>query len=261
MKKLFTLLAAVLFTIQIQAQCITGMPNDTAICSYNLGGGNSLPFTLGGNPSIVGGVAPFNYSWSIDTFTAFPFSPTLNYVVYASHFLDDTTSSNPTLNSLFYSGGSQVFYLTITDANGLSCVDTFRCHSSEWMITMWDAGDNVILGDSIEIFPNVGMEGAIAPFTYVWSPSTFLSDTTVCCPWSSPTTFISYSVVVTDSIGCQISSSFDVFVLPTSIEEQSQNKTLLKVTDVLGRKSKGTKNTPLFYIYDDGTVEKKIIIE
>jgi hypothetical protein len=48
---------------------------------------------------------------------------------------------------------------------------------------------------------------------------------------------------------------------PLSITEQSQNKTLLKVTDVLGRKSKGTKNTPLFYIYDDGTVEKRIIIE
>jgi len=47
----------------------------------------------------------------------------------------------------------------------------------------------------------------------------------------------------------------------TSVEEQTQNKTLLKVTDVLGRKSKGIKNTPLFYIYEDGTVEKRIIIE
>jgi len=32
----------------------------------------------------------------------------------------------------------------------------------------------------------------------------------------------------------------------------------LRTTDVLGRE---TKNEPLFYIYDDGTVEKKIIIE
>ncbi len=35
---------------------------------------------------------------------------------------------------------------------------------------------------------------------------------------------------------------------------------LLKIVDVLGRESKPKKNTPLFYIYDDGTVEKKIII-
>ena len=36
---------------------------------------------------------------------------------------------------------------------------------------------------------------------------------------------------------------------------------LFKVTDILGRETKVTKNEALFYIYDDGTVEKKIIIE
>ena len=36
---------------------------------------------------------------------------------------------------------------------------------------------------------------------------------------------------------------------------------LLKITDLLGRETKGTKNEVLFYIYNDGTVEKKIIIE
>jgi hypothetical protein len=38
-------------------------------------------------------------------------------------------------------------------------------------------------------------------------------------------------------------------------------KKLLKITDILGRETKGTKNDVLFYIYDDGTVEKRIIIE
>ena len=38
------------------------------------------------------------------------------------------------------------------------------------------------------------------------------------------------------------------------------NKKLLKVTDLLGRETKAT-NQLLFYIYDDGTVEKKVIIE
>jgi Leucine-rich repeat (LRR) protein len=47
----------------------------------------------------------------------------------------------------------------------------------------------------------------------------------------------------------------------TSIQEHSTNKELLKVTDILGRKTKGTKNEVLFYIYDDGTVEKRIVIE
>ena len=45
----------------------------------------------------------------------------------------------------------------------------------------------------------------------------------------------------------------------TDIEEHSTNKELLKVTDLLGRETKQT-NQPLFYIYDDGTVEKRIVI-
>ena len=40
----------------------------------------------------------------------------------------------------------------------------------------------------------------------------------------------------------------------------STNKQILKVTDLLGRKTKKT-NQPLLYIYDDGTVEKRIIID
>jgi len=48
---------------------------------------------------------------------------------------------------------------------------------------------------------------------------------------------------------------------PTAIEEHTTYKELLKVTDLLARETKETKNVPLFYIYDDGTVEKRIIIK
>ena len=47
----------------------------------------------------------------------------------------------------------------------------------------------------------------------------------------------------------------------SAIQEHTTNKELLKVTDLLGRETKGTKNEVLFYIYDDGTVEKRIVIE
>ena len=39
------------------------------------------------------------------------------------------------------------------------------------------------------------------------------------------------------------------------------NKQLIKIVDLLGRDSEGLINQPLFYIYDDGTVEKRIVIE
>ena len=47
----------------------------------------------------------------------------------------------------------------------------------------------------------------------------------------------------------------------TFIEENYQSSRLIKVVDILGRKSTEKQNSLLFYIYDDGTVEKKIIIE
>ena len=50
---------------------------------------------------------------------------------------------------------------------------------------------------------------------------------------------------------------------PTAIIDinASSNRKLISIVDVLGRESKGTRNEPLFYIYDDGSVEKQIIIE
>ena len=47
----------------------------------------------------------------------------------------------------------------------------------------------------------------------------------------------------------------------TSIEENYQSSRLIKVVDILGRKSIEKQNSILFYIYDNGKVDKKIIIE
>ena len=47
----------------------------------------------------------------------------------------------------------------------------------------------------------------------------------------------------------------------TGLHENYQDRKLIKVFDILGRQSIERKNTFLFYIYNDGTVEKRIIIE
>jgi hypothetical protein len=49
--------------------------------------------------------------------------------------------------------------------------------------------------------------------------------------------------------------------IPTSVDELNKGINLLRIVDVLGRETKKESNIPLFYFYDDGTVEKKIIIE
>jgi hypothetical protein len=43
--------------------------------------------------------------------------------------------------------------------------------------------------------------------------------------------------------------------------QTEDRKHLLRITDLLGREKKSNKNELLFYNYDDGTVEKKIILE
>ena len=47
----------------------------------------------------------------------------------------------------------------------------------------------------------------------------------------------------------------------TSLIELTNKKQLIKIIDILGRESKDLKSQPLFYIYDDLTVEKKLILE
>jgi hypothetical protein len=48
----------------------------------------------------------------------------------------------------------------------------------------------------------------------------------------------------------------------TSISEgNTSNKQLIRITDMLGRNVSATTNATLFYIYDDGSVEKKMILK
>ena len=54
-------------------------------------------------------------------------------------------------------------------------------------------------------------------------------------------------------IDCNTSSNHEINII--------QNKKLLTITDILGREIKEMKNTLLFYLYDDGTLEKRIILE
>ena len=59
-------------------------------------------------------------------------------------------------------------------------------------------------------------------------------------------------LIKTDGNGNIVSS----FTIPIS-----SNRELKNVVDILGREVNPEKNQPLFYIYDDGTVEKRIVIE
>ena len=50
------------------------------------------------------------------------------------------------------------------------------------------------------------------------------------------------------------------FTTPTAISDHAIRRELIKVTDILGRET-GKNSQPHFCIYNDGTVEKRMVIE
>ena len=79
--------------------------------------------------------------------------------------------------------------------------------------------------------------------------------------WNNSGIF-SLSVIETNIDGCLGEEVITmVSVIISSIEEINNTKRLNKITDVLGRETNEEYNTTLFYIYDDGTLEKRIVIE
>ena len=49
--------------------------------------------------------------------------------------------------------------------------------------------------------------------------------------------------------------------ITTGVLDLTSKKQIVKITNMLGQETPFRRNTPLFYIYDDGTVEKRIVIE
>ena len=71
-----------------------------------------------------------------------------------------------------------------------------------------------------------------------------------------------YSVTLTNVVGCDSIVNLNLTVIATAIFEITNNKNnLIKITDMLGQKIPFRKNIPLFYIYDDGRIEKRIVLE
>jgi len=63
--------------------------------------------------------------------------------------------------------------------------------------------------------------------------------------------FSNYKFEITISI----SSSFD------NIINIDDNKKIIKVVDLFGRETNKISNSVIFYIYDDGTVDKRFILK
>jgi len=156
-----------------------------------------------------------------------------------------------------------VYYVNVTDANGCAGVSNPPFEVSNKINTSVISGPtNPTQYQNVTYSVNPSISS-----TYNWTLNggTILSGqgtNSIDLEWINSGT-LSISVVETDVNGCVGDTVFlPVFVIISEVDEENPTShKLKKVTDVLGRISEIQKNTTLFYIYDDGTVEKKIIIE
>ena len=77
------------------------------------------------------------------------------------------------------------------------------------------------------------------------------------------TTSGDYSITLFNSVGCDSIVNLNFIFDPVSAinYHNAKQRTLIKITDILGRETNGIRNKFLFYIFDDGTVEKRVIVE
>ena len=118
--------------------------------------------------------------------------------------------------SYLWTTGDSTQFLTVTveDFYGLTVTDSNLCvNSSEVFIEVWplpeaEAGNDttISLGQTTILNGSGGEE-------YMWDPPTFLDDFMLQNPLSSPDSSIQYTVLVTDSNGCQNTDSVLITVL------------------------------------------------
>lgn len=167
-------------------------------------------------------------------------------------------------------GTNPPFSFNWTGPNGFmaSTQDIFNLEAGSYSLVLSDANGNqvtlsytiseppLLVGSIIQsgIDLTVNINGGVSPYSYTWNTGDTLATIT---PLSNGI----YSCDVEDKLGCSITISFNVINMPSAIVESNSEREIIKILDLLGRDIKKKKGTSLLYIYDNGTVEKKIIIE
>lgn len=79
-----------------------------------------------------------------------------------------------------------------------------------------DAGDpiSIIIGDAVTLTPSANQSVA----SYLWSPATGLSSTSIANPVATPTQTITYTLTATTAEGCEATDTVTVTVIPICIE-------------------------------------------
>jgi hypothetical protein len=147
--------------------------NDVAICN-----GNSTP--IGGSPTADLGGGGYSYLWN------------------NAASLSADNVANPTASPV----ANTTYSVTVTDAN--TCQNTSSIIVTVNNPPTANAGNDtdICLGDNIQIGGSPTADLGAGGYTYLWDNAASLSASNVANPTASPIMNTTYSVTVTDAIGC-----------------------------------------------------------
>tara|TARA_B100001758_G_scaffold247942_1_gene268810 strand:+ start:14698 stop:17064 length:2367 start_codon:yes stop_codon:yes gene_type:complete len=147
------------------------------------------------------------------------------------------------------------YVVDIIDVNNCLIEYTFELIEPPFLsVSISSTDETILLNDGTA---NAIVIGGVPTYNYNWSNGVTINSNFNLAPGL-------YTVDVTDSNGCVASNSVTVNAYNSTNLlnfDTNSNKNLSKILDVLGQEVTYRKNTYLFYFYDDGTVEKRIVVE
>lgn len=197
--RLVSAILCIMFLFSKTAQGQTPLTADaggelTAICLYQ--SSKDTTTILGGDPAAFGGTPPYIYSWS------------------SGSNLNDDSIANPYFTRSFNQCSNGMPFstvLTVIDAAGDTARDTTVVQTAYFHrpVSAMPYSHDIAVGDSVYIEGNWQIGGGFKPYSVVWTPTTGLRDSTSSSTWAMPDSHITYSAVITDSIGCEIDAQIE----------------------------------------------------
>ena len=143
----------------------------------------------------------------------------------ANDFLNDTTITNPYLTDYGVKNRPWRLYLTVKDNNNNNIsTDSINIQISSFIYKLAEYDFNLPLGDSIQFYDDVFVDGGIPPLKYYWTPSYGLSDSARINSWCKPLKSTDYYQYIVDAAGCKCNPNraYQITVIPTSVKNNPE---------------------------------------